>query len=120
MLYTINEVSRTLGLPKSTIRYYEKQGLLSVERAPSGIRRFTAGDLADLSIVCLLKETSMPLQDIRSYLALCSDDGDTSAQRLEIFRQRRKELSGEISRLRVSLAIVEQKISWCEDEHRRA
>lgn len=112
MLYTIDEVSRALDLPKSTIRYYEKEELLSVERSSSGFRRFSEADLGALSIVCMLKETGMPLQDIRSYLALHSSGDNTRLQRLELFLQRRAELSQEIQRLYTSLAIVDQKILW--------
>lgn len=39
-MYTIGQVAEMFGLPVSTLRYYDKQGLLpGLERA-SGIRRF--------------------------------------------------------------------------------
>ena len=41
MNYSIGEVSRMFGLPQSTLRYYDKEGLLPfVERPSGGIRLF--------------------------------------------------------------------------------
>lgn len=41
MLYTVGEMAKMLGIPASTIRYYDKEGLLPfVERSSGGIRMF--------------------------------------------------------------------------------
>ena len=41
MFYSIGEAAEKLNLPKSTIRYYDKEGLLPfIERKESGIRMF--------------------------------------------------------------------------------
>ena len=40
--YTIKDAARIMGVPTSTIRYYDKEGLLPfVERLASGYRIFT-------------------------------------------------------------------------------
>ena len=45
MLYTIGEMAKLLDIPASTLRYYDKQGLLPfVERSKSGIRMFQEKD----------------------------------------------------------------------------
>ena len=45
MLYTIGEMAKILGVPASTLRYYDKEGLLPfVERSSGGIRMFTEKD----------------------------------------------------------------------------
>lgn len=44
--YTIKEVSEIMKLPISTIRYYDKEGLLPfIERKASGYRIFTESDI---------------------------------------------------------------------------
>ena len=41
MAYTVGETARMLHVPASTLRYYDKEGLLpSVERTSGGIRMF--------------------------------------------------------------------------------
>ena len=44
-MYTVGEMARMLHVPASTLRYYDKQGLLPfVERSPGGIRVFKDSD----------------------------------------------------------------------------
>ena len=41
MTYTIGDIAQKIGLTPSTLRYYDKEGLLPfVDRTESGIRRF--------------------------------------------------------------------------------
>ena len=55
-MYTIQEVSKKTGLTAHTLRYYEKEGLLSgVERTQGGFRQYTDEDLERLSLICCLK-----------------------------------------------------------------
>ena len=39
-MYTIGQVSEMFGLPASTLRYYDKQGLFPALERTSGIRQF--------------------------------------------------------------------------------
>lgn len=42
MVYTVGEMAKLLGVPASTLRYYDKEGLLPfVERSPGGRRSGT-------------------------------------------------------------------------------
>ena len=56
--YTIRELSEMFGLPASTIRYYEDEGILTnVGRTPSGQRIFTDGHVNRLRTICCFKNT---------------------------------------------------------------
>ena len=45
MVYTVGEMAKLLGIPSSTLRYYDKEGLLPfVERSSGGIRMFHEKD----------------------------------------------------------------------------
>ena len=45
MIYTVGEMAQKLGVPASTLRYYDKEGLLPfVERSSGGIRMFRERD----------------------------------------------------------------------------
>ena len=57
MAYTVGEMARRLGVPASTIRYYDKEGLLPfVGRSSGGIRAFTEKDFEWLRIIECLKK----------------------------------------------------------------
>ena len=45
MVYTVGEMAKLLDIPASTLRYYDKEGLLPfVERSSGGIRLFRKSD----------------------------------------------------------------------------
>ena len=49
MVYTVGEMAKLLGVTASTLRYYDKEGLLPfVGRTPGGIRVFDDADLDSL------------------------------------------------------------------------
>jgi len=64
---TIQEVSHQLGLPKSTIRYWEKEfaGMITPLRTAGGQRRYTNQDLEQLSEIKFLKAAGLSLRQIR-------------------------------------------------------
>jgi len=60
-MYTIKEAAEIMNLPASTIRYYDRQGLLLlVQRSESGYRSFSDADIGRLNMIECLKRTGMP------------------------------------------------------------
>ena len=48
MVYTVGEMAKMLEVPASTLRYYDKEGLLPfVERSPGGMRMFQEKEQQD-------------------------------------------------------------------------
>ena len=64
MYYTIGEMAQKINVPPSTLRYYDKEGLLpNVARSSGGRRMFQDSDLEWLSVLTCLKETGMPIRE---------------------------------------------------------
>ena len=90
-MYTIGQVSERFDLPVSTLRYYDKEGLLPfVERLPGGIRMFQDTDLEWLQITCCMKKAGMSIRDIRQYIEQAQRGDDTIVLRLAMFRRQRE------------------------------
>ncbi len=71
MVYTVGEMARLLNVPASTLRYYDKEGLLPfVERSSGGIRMFKDSDYEWLQVIGCLKKAGMSIRDIRQYILL--------------------------------------------------
>jgi DNA-binding transcriptional MerR regulator len=71
---TIGQASKDLGLPVSTIRFYEKEfgGYLKLQKTPGGHRRFQAEDVEKLRrIHRLVHDQGRSLKDVK--LTLMSD-----------------------------------------------
>ena len=83
MAYTVGETARMLHVPASTLRYYDKEGLLpSVERTSGEIRMFKDDDIEWLRIIDCLKKSGMSIRDIREYIALAAQGDSTINERL--------------------------------------
>ena len=77
MSYTISEAAEKVGIPPTTIRYYDKEGLLPNIKRKNGIRVFEDIDLRLMGLLTCLKDTGMPIKRIREYVELTTK-GDAS------------------------------------------
>lgn len=113
--YSIGEAAKALDIPASTIRYYEKNGLLPhIGRTEGGIRSFTDADLDLLRLIGHLKMSGMSLQEIREFVRL-SELGDESIEdRRALVHGRREKILEQIEDLNRTLRFIEYKC-WFYD-----
>ena len=90
MSYTISEAAQKTGLPPSTIRYYDKEGLLPNIKRKNGI-------------------TGMPIKRIRDYVELTSKGDDTLRERYEIIKAQRQFVLDQIEQLQYYLEELDFK-----------
>lgn len=55
-MYSIGQVAEMFGLPISTLRYYDKQGLFPNMERVSGIRKFGDTEIEALRVIECLKK----------------------------------------------------------------
>ena len=114
-MYTGGEMAKMLGVPASTLRYYDKEGLLPfVERSAGGIRMFRESDLEWLRVIGCMKKAGMSLRDIRQYMELVIQGDDTIDARLEMFRRQRKTLKTQMAELQHTMDMVDYKCWYYE------
>ena len=115
MVYTVGEMARMLEVPASTLRYYDKEGLLPfVERSSGGIRMFRDSDFEWLRIIGCMKKAGMPIKAIREYIQLALSGDDTIDARLDLFRRQRDSLRAQLTELEHTLSMVEYKCWYYE------
>ena len=115
MIYTVGEMAQKLGVPASTLRYYDKEGLLPfVGRSSGGIRVFEEKDFEWLRIIECLKKTGMSLKDIREYIELAMQGDATIAQRLEMFRKQKAVLEVRMAELQQTMDTLDYKCWFYE------
>ncbi|WP_096087852.1 MerR family transcriptional regulator [Agaribacterium haliotis] len=115
----ISEVSKQSGLSIHTLRYYEKEGLLTeVSRDVSGRRVYSNNDLIWLSWIQRLKTTGMKLDDIKQFSALRKIGDSSISDRKDMLIHHAQKLKADIQRLEDELEVVEYKVSaYAEKEH---
>ena len=70
----IGDVAQQLSMPASTIRYYEKIGLIAEQRRISGRRQFDDRALLTLKFVRLAQAAGFSLADTKSLLERYAED----------------------------------------------
>lgn len=111
--YSIGEVSKLLNLSISTLRYYDKEGLLdSVERSEGGIRVFKEHDIRHLHMIECLKGTGMKLRDIKTFFEWCKHGDDTIEKRYQMFLERKADVERQIEDLQHRLDLIDYKCTY--------
>ena len=115
MVYTVGEAAKRLGVTASTLRYYDKEGLLPfVERSSGGIRMFRDSDFEWLQVINCMKKAGMSIRDIRRYIELALRGDDTIDTRLQMFRRQREALQAQLEELQHTLETVDYKCWFYE------
>ena len=109
MSYTISEAAEKTGLPPSTIRFYDKEGLLPNIKRKNGIRVFEDMDLRLMGLLTCLKNTGMPIKRIRDYVELTSKGDETLQERYEIIKAQRQFVLDQIEQLQYYLEELDFK-----------
>ena len=109
MSYTISDAAEKTGLPPSTIRYYDKEGLLPNIKRKNGIRVFEDMDLRLMGLLTCLKNTGMPIKRIRDYVELTSKGDDTLRERYKIIKAQRQFVLDQIEQLQYYLEELDFK-----------
>ena len=113
---TIREVAAELGMRASTLRYYDREGLLPfVERTGAGYRLFSEKDIATVRILLCLKQTGMPIREIKQYCQLLLQGDASLKARYDIFVERKRSLEAQMEELRKMMHVIDMKCRYYEE-----
>ncbi|WP_459480121.1 MerR family transcriptional regulator [Clostridium saccharoperbutylacetonicum] len=112
MNYSIGEFSKLTNLSIDTLRYYEKEGLITPERKENGRRYYSEKDVTWIAFIKRLKETRMPIKEIQEYAKLRAIGDTTMAERMEMLIKHRTDLEDEIMRANENLQKLNEKIDF--------
>ena len=115
MQYSIGEIAKMTGLSPSTLRFYDKEGLLPGLKRQGGKRIFDESHIETLRIIECLKRSGLEIRDIRKFMELTTKGSASYAQRRELMEERRLKTLEQIEELQKTLAVLEYKC-WYYDE----
>ena len=61
---TIKDVEMLLDIPRATVRFYEKEGLISPTREGNGYRDYSDEDVEKLKKIIILRKIGLPVEEI--------------------------------------------------------
>ena len=113
-MYTIGQVSEMFGLPISTLRYYDKEGLFPDIRRTSGIRRFGEKELEALRVIECLKKSGMEIKDIKQFMEWCQEGSRTYELRKQLFERQKTAVEKEMEKMQETLDMLTFKCFYYE------
>lgn len=109
--YSIKEMAEITGLSQDTLRFYEKEGIISpVTRLPNGHRSYQEYDRNWLDFILCLRSTGMSYSEILRYKDLMEEGDDTLLQRREILITHRENLLKSMEEQQKALEAINWKI----------
>lgn len=109
-MYSIGQVSMMFQLPISTIRYYDKEGLLpNLRKDVSNVRKFNEQAIEAIRVIECLKKSGTSIRGIKDFMVWCEQGPSTYDKRLELFKEQKKKVKNEIKELENTLNMIEFK-----------
>ena len=113
-MLSIGQVSQMFGLPVSTLRYYDKQGLFPQMERVSGIRKFSDNEVEALRVIECLKKAGMEIRDIKQFMDWCMAGPSSYPQRKALFEAQRAHVEAEIVRMNRTIDMLKFKCWYYE------
>ena len=112
-IFSPSQAAEQSGFSLDTLRYYERIGLLDgIGRAPSGHRRFRGEDLEWLGVLRCLRDTGMPIAQMRRYAELARGGQATLTERMRLLIEHDARVGEQIARLQAQRTHLRDKIDW--------
>ncbi len=111
---TIGELSRQSGVPTSTIRYYEREGLLRAEgRNASNYRVYTSTSVDRLHFIKAGQQSGLSLSDLRILLDFREGDRSSCEQVSEILERRLEQIEAKLEQLATMRGTLQGLLETC-------
>ena len=109
--YRIADVAEMLGLPASTLRYWETEfPTLRPKRNAGGRRLYTSADIEQLRVIrFLIKEKGLTVEGAREHLRSTRQNVDRLHQTIERYHAMRRELTALIDALDARQRIIRKE-----------
>ncbi len=111
--FSIGEISELLHIPKSTLRYWESEGLINLSRDDSNnYRKYTPNSFFTISDLAHYRCLRMSLQDMKKLPGLTPDELAASLKALE------EDLEQKLQELYTAKAYINKKMQYIKEYDR--
>jgi DNA-binding transcriptional MerR regulator len=93
---TIKDVENWLGLSRATIRFYEKENLLTPQRGENTYREYSEDDIAVLKKVIIFRKLGFSVSEIKDFLEENVPLQELLEKNIQDLQQKMNELNGAI------------------------
>ncbi len=112
IVMTIGEIAEKTGVSITTLRYYERIGLLlPVPRNASGIRVYDVSFVSQLELIQNLKAAGMQLEEIIEYIALSKMGKESLSARAKLLSEARANMQRKVFSLQQAIKKADDILS---------
>lgn len=112
MTYTITDLSKKFKLPASTIRYYEKIGLLENVEHINSRRVYNESHIDRLNAVECFKNALLPLEEIKLFFEYEKDMAVNSDKIIDMLKNQETKTIESLEVLQAGLSHLQKKIRF--------
>ncbi|GGC76617.1 MerR family transcriptional regulator [Enterococcus wangshanyuanii] len=110
MTYKIQEFSQITGLSPYTLRFYEKEGLITVNRDQNNIRIYDEQNKEWIDFFLHLKKTGMTIEDLKQYIDWWHEGDATNQNRLALLQKQKQIALNEMRQIQEGIDMLDYKI----------
>lgn len=116
MGWTIKQTADKTGLPADTLRYYDKEGLVSPKRSGNGYRQYDDSDISMLKNTIVMKYAHFSLAEMKSIEALFNRNPSTKCNEIckDIFNSKITELRQVIDNYQKIVTLMEELLQMID------
>lgn len=109
---TISEVSKQCNISPDTLRYYEKEGLITdINRTAGGVRDYTEQDCRQIEFIKCMRSAGLSIELLRKYFELFKKGKRTLKARRDLLETEREQLRTRLTELQNTISRLDYKIS---------
>lgn len=112
-MYTVKQVAEKMGISAYTLRFYDKEGLFPhVSRDENNVRLFSEADLEWVHLVQCMRDTGMPLAEVKEYIRLCLLGDPTIPQRYQMIHNQVQRAEEELLAMHKRIDTLRRKVGY--------
>jgi len=105
-----------MGISPHTLRFYDKEGLFPhISRDENNVRLFSEQDLERVYLVQCLRETGMPLAEVREYIQLGLRGDATILKRYDMIQQQARRAEAELAEMEKRVRTLQRKVEYYQN-----
>ncbi|MBU2702795.1 DNA-binding transcriptional MerR regulator [Sporomusaceae bacterium BoRhaA] len=112
MAIFIKQFAKETGVSEHTLRFYEKEGVLPfVKRNKNGNRIYDEQNFEWIYFIISLRETGMPLSEIKRYAELFKLGDSTISERKQMMLEHKKKAEEQLTQILKHLERINYKLA---------
>lgn len=114
----IGELSKATGASIRSLRYYERQGLISSRRLPNGYRDYSSFSIDQVNTIKFYLQLGLTTEQIAGFLHCVMTSKEAFCEQiLPVYRSKLKEIDDQISLLTSIRANLQERIDFVLEEN---